>query len=112
MIPKIIHYVWFGGNELGEKEKKCIESWKKLLPDYKIMRWDDSKISGFKNEYFEQAYKNKQYAFRIPFNSSPKINFNIVFICKYIILCIPVYYVFLCKCVLFVSNSSHHNILI
>lgn len=63
MIPKIIHYVWFGGNELGEKEKKCLESWKKILPDYKIMRWDDSKISEFKNEYFEQAYKNKQYAF-------------------------------------------------
>ncbi len=63
MIPKIIHYVWFGSNDFGEKERKCIESWKKILPDYKIMRWDDSKLSEFKNEYFEQAYKNKQYAF-------------------------------------------------
>ena len=63
MIPKLIHYVWLGGNDLGEKEKKCLESWQNILPDYQIMRWDDSKIAQFKNEYFEQAYQNKQYAF-------------------------------------------------
>lgn len=34
MIPKKIHYCWFGGNEIPEKDKKCIESWKKYCPDY------------------------------------------------------------------------------
>ena len=36
MIPKIIHYCWFGGNPLPELAKKCITSWKKFLPDYEI----------------------------------------------------------------------------
>lgn len=36
MIPKKIHYCWFGGNPIPEKDKKCIESWKKYCPDYEI----------------------------------------------------------------------------
>ena len=42
MIPKIIHYCWFGGNPLPEDAKKCIESWKKFLPDYEIKEWNES----------------------------------------------------------------------
>jgi hypothetical protein len=42
MIPKIIHYCWFGGNPLSELAQKCIESWKKFCPDYEIVRWDES----------------------------------------------------------------------
>ena len=44
MIPKIIHYCWFGGNPLPTDVKRCIESWKKMCPDYEIKRWDESKI--------------------------------------------------------------------
>ena len=44
MIPKIIHYCWFGGNELPELAQKCIESWKKYCPDYQIRRWDESNL--------------------------------------------------------------------
>ena len=44
MIPKIIHYCWFGGNELGESEQKYIETWRKFCPDYEIKRWDESTI--------------------------------------------------------------------
>lgn len=39
MIPKIIHYCWFGGAPLGEKELQCIDSWKKFCPDYEVRRW-------------------------------------------------------------------------
>ena len=41
MIPKIIHYCWFGGNPLPESAKKCIASWRKSLPDYEIKDWDE-----------------------------------------------------------------------
>ena len=36
MIPKKIHYCWFGEKEPGELEQKCIKSWKKILPDYEL----------------------------------------------------------------------------
>ena len=42
MIPKIIHYCWFGGNPLPPLAQKCIKSWKKYCPDYEIVRWDES----------------------------------------------------------------------
>ena len=64
MIPKIIHYVWFGDNDFGPKEKYCVEGWDKVLPDYKIMRWDNSTAQKFMNNpYFKQAFEAKQYAF-------------------------------------------------
>ena len=40
-VPKIIHYCWFGPKEIPEMEQKCIASWKKVLPDYKIMFWNE-----------------------------------------------------------------------
>lgn len=51
MIPKVIHYCWFGGNPLGEKELGCIESWLKFLPGYEIKRWD-----GRCCDYVSEAY--------------------------------------------------------
>lgn len=63
MIPKTIHYVWFGGNRLGEKEQRCIESWKKVLPDYSIMQWDESNFDISINEYCTQAFMQKKWAF-------------------------------------------------
>lgn len=63
MIPKKIHYIWFGPKSPSAKESFCIESWKKLLPDYQIIRWDDSCLDKFDNLYFKQALEQKQYAF-------------------------------------------------
>ena len=42
MIPKKIHYCWFGGNPLNELGKKCVESWKRYFPDYEIIEWNES----------------------------------------------------------------------
>lgn len=42
MIPKIIHYCWFGKKEIPDNLKKCMKSWSDLMPDFKIMRWDES----------------------------------------------------------------------
>lgn len=63
MIPKIIHYCWFGGKPLPELACRCIDSWKKFLPDYQIVRWDESTFDVNSNPYVKEAYDNKKYAF-------------------------------------------------
>lgn len=62
-IPKIIHYCWFGGNELPPLAEKCISSWKKYFPDYEIRRWDESNFDVDIIPYTSQANKNRKYAF-------------------------------------------------
>lgn len=63
MIPKKIHYCWFGGNPLPDFAKKCIDSWKKFLPDYEIIEWNESNYDVNKLPYIAQAYSKKKYAF-------------------------------------------------
>ena len=62
MIPKKIHYCWFGGNPLPEFAQKCIASWKKYLPDYEIIEWNESNYNVRKIPYISQAYDAKKYA--------------------------------------------------
>ncbi len=63
MIPKIIHYIWFGGKPLPELAQKCLDSWKKYCPDYEIMRWDESNFDLNFNDYVKEAYEAKKWAF-------------------------------------------------
>ena len=63
MIPKIIHYCWFGGNPLPKLAKKCIKSWKKYCPDYEIRRWDETTFDINSNQYVKEAYEAKKWAF-------------------------------------------------
>ena len=63
MIPKIIHYVWVGGNPLSPLAEKCIESWKKFCPDYEIKRWDETNFDISSNKFCKEAYENKKWAF-------------------------------------------------
>ena len=63
MIPKIIHFCWFGGKPLPELAKRCIRSWKKYCPDYKIIRWDERNTDLNENAYIREAYDNKKWAF-------------------------------------------------
>ena len=62
-IPKIIHYCWFGGGLISEADRKCMESWQKFCPDYRIMRWDETNFEISANRYAQQAYEAKKYAF-------------------------------------------------
>ncbi len=62
-IPRIIHYCWFGEKELPEKVQRCISSWKKYCPDYKICRWDESNYNYEKNKFMYEAYENKKWAY-------------------------------------------------
>ena len=63
MIPKIIHYCWFGGKPLPKSAEKCIASWKKYLPDYDIKRWDESNFDVNAIPYTREAYAACKYAF-------------------------------------------------
>lgn len=63
MIPKIIHYCWIGGSPLTPLAEKCIASWEKFCPDYKIIRWDESNYDFTKVNYMKQAYEQKKWGF-------------------------------------------------
>lgn len=63
MIPKEIHYCWFGYGPKGKKELKCIESWKKFCPDYEIIEWNESNVDLDMMPFVREAYDAKKYAF-------------------------------------------------
>jgi len=63
MIPQIIHYCWFGRNPLPESAIKCINSWKKFLPDYEIKEWNEDNFDVNIITYTKEAYEAKKYAF-------------------------------------------------
>ena len=64
MIPKTIHYCWFGGKPLPESTKKYIQTWKKFLPDYRIIEWSEANYSvQSAPDYVQEAYEAKKYAF-------------------------------------------------
>src|SRR5476649_2126112 len=62
MIPKKIHYCWFGGKELPVMARRCVESWKKYSPEYELVLWNESN-SDIDNEYCRQATRQKNWAF-------------------------------------------------
>ena len=63
MIPKIIHYCWFGKKDLPPEAKRCIASWKKMCPDYVIIRWDENNFDVNQNPFIKAAYEAKKWAF-------------------------------------------------
>lgn len=63
MIPKKIHYCWFGGNPLSEMARNCIESWKTYCPDYEIIEWNEDNFDLNCNDYVKEAYEAKKWAF-------------------------------------------------
>lgn len=63
MIEKVIHYCWFGEHPLTDDAQRCISSWKKYLPDYKIIEWNESNFDVRCCDYVEEAYQNKKWAF-------------------------------------------------
>lgn len=62
MIPKVIHYCWFGKKKKSKLIKDCIQSWKKCLPDYKIIEWNESNCE-LTNPFVKEAYRLKKWAF-------------------------------------------------
>ena len=63
MIPKVIHYCWFSGEKKPRLIRRCIRSWKKVLPDYEIKCWDANSFDFDNVPYVKQAYERKKWAF-------------------------------------------------
>ena len=63
MIPKIIHYCWFGKKEIPEEYKQYIETWKKYCPDYQIKEWNEENFDLSSSDYAKEAYEQKKWAF-------------------------------------------------
>ena len=63
MIPKIIHYCWFGRGEMPPVVKWCIEGWKKKMPDYQLKLWNEDNFDVESTEWTRTAYAAKKYAF-------------------------------------------------
>jgi len=63
MIPKKIHYCWFGGNPKPKSVIKCINSWKKYCPDYEIIEWNEENYDISSNQFMKEAYEAKKWGF-------------------------------------------------
>ena len=63
IIPKVIHYCWFGRNPKSSLIKKCIKSWKEKCPDYEIVEWNETNFDINCCEYVKQAYEQKKWAY-------------------------------------------------
>jgi hypothetical protein len=63
MIPKSIHYCWFGRSELTPLAKKCLASWRQFFPDYEIKEWNEDNFDVNIIPYTADAYKARKYAF-------------------------------------------------
>lgn len=63
LIPKTIHYCWFGKKEMPLSLQECIKSWKKYCPDYNIMEWNEENYDIGRHRYTEEAYQSGKYGF-------------------------------------------------
>lgn len=63
MIPKIIHYCWFGRNSKSEIISKCIESWRKNCPGWEIKEWNEDNVAIDRFPYMKEAYEAGKWAF-------------------------------------------------
>lgn len=63
MIPKIIHYCWFGRNPLPKLAQDCLASWKKYLPEYEIVEWNEDNFPLEEFQFAKEALENRKFAF-------------------------------------------------
>ena len=63
MIPKKIHYCWFGKGKKSKLTKRCIESWKKYCPEYEIIEWNENNFNINQHPYLRWCYENQKWAF-------------------------------------------------
>ena len=63
LIPKVIHYCWFGRNPIPDRYREWMSTWKRYCPDYEIVEWNEDNYDYKKNEYMYEAYKAKKWGF-------------------------------------------------
>ena len=63
MIPKKIHYIWFGRGENSERVRTCLASWKEKLPDYEIIEWNEDNFDVGMCDFTRKAYEEGKWAY-------------------------------------------------
>lgn len=63
MIPKTIHYCWFGRGEMPELAQKCVASWHTHMPEWRFRLWNEDNFDVDQVAYTKEAYEAKKYAF-------------------------------------------------
>jgi hypothetical protein len=63
MIPKKIHYCWFGGNKKNDLIERCIKSWREKCPDYEIIEWNEQNFDVEQHLFTKEMYAQKKWAF-------------------------------------------------
>lgn len=63
MIPRVIHYCWFGRGQMPELAQKCIESWHRVMPDWEYKLWNEDNFDVNSIPYVKEAYEARKYAF-------------------------------------------------
>lgn len=63
MIPKVIHYCWFGPNMIPQDQQGFINGWKKLMPDYEFRCWSEKDIENLNVQFIKEAYEARKYAY-------------------------------------------------
>lgn len=63
MIPKIIHYCWFGRGAMPQTALDCIESWHRFMPDWEFQLWNEDNFDVNCNQYVKEAYEARKFAF-------------------------------------------------
>lgn len=73
-MKKYIHYCWFGPKQIPKLAKKCIESWKKFLPDFEIIKWSEENVNLDECPFIRDAYDNKMWAFVADYARTKALN--------------------------------------
>ena len=63
IIPRVLHYFWFGDEPIPQRYKNYMESWRKYCPDYEIIKWNEENYDVTKNRYILEAYRVKKWGF-------------------------------------------------
>ena len=63
MIPKVIHYCWFGKGKYPKIVKQCISSWERYCPDYQLKLWNEENYDINQCDFLKEAYSSKNWAF-------------------------------------------------
>jgi mannosyltransferase OCH1-like enzyme len=66
-IPKIIHYCWFGENQMPEAQYNCIKTWKAIMPDYEVICWNENNFDINSIPFVAETCKAKKYGFTVDY---------------------------------------------
>jgi mannosyltransferase OCH1-like enzyme len=61
-IPRVIHYCWFGGGPISALGRRCMETWREVMPDYAVQLWDESRLN-WDSPYIKISLRKRKYAF-------------------------------------------------